>query len=68
MYALHVSDGTEQDVAYQTVGEDEEEQAHDDEEALVDRDHHGQHEHSERRVLAGDGEEPQDDDHEPERV
>lgn len=66
--ALSVFDRPEQDAAGEGVDEDEQEHAHDDEEALVDGHDHRQHQHLQRGVLARDGEEAQDDHHEAERV
>lgn len=42
---LSVLDGSEENYAGKCVAEEEEEHAHDDEEALVHADHHGQQQH-----------------------
>ena len=57
-----ILDRPEQDDAGQGVAGDEEEHAHDDEEALVHAHEHGLHQHLQRRVLARDREETENDD------
>lgn len=67
-YALPILDGTKENAAGQGIWEDEEEHAHDDEEALVHWDAHCQHEHLEGGMFPRDGEEPQDVHHEAKHV
>ena len=52
-----------EDDSNKSIAHDQDEHAHDDEEALVDRYSHSLHEHAECGVLASDGEEPQNDGH-----
>jgi hypothetical protein len=60
---LPVLHGPEEDDAGQRVAANEQEHAHDDEEALVHAHEDGLHQHLECGVLARDGKEPKDDDH-----
>jgi hypothetical protein len=55
--SLSVLDRPEENHSGQSVAGDEEEHAHDDEEALVHAHKDGLHEHLQGGVLAGDGEE-----------
>lgn len=66
--AFPVLDRTEDYGAGQRVKEHEEEHAEYDKEALANGHADRQHQHLESGVLAGDGEEPEDHDHESEHV
>ncbi len=57
-------DRPKEDHPGQSVAEDQQKEAHDNEEGLVHADGHCQHQHLQRGVLSGDGEEAENDHNE----